>query len=196
MNTYLSIAKPSEYQFKEKGSKFIAYAFPIKDSAEAKTCLDQVRKDHPKANHHCYAYLLKEGKEDYYIANDDGEPSNSAGMPILGQIKSFELHQVLIVVVRYFGGTKLGVGGLISAYKEGAKGCLEAATILKKEVLLQLKLNCNFNQLGQVLSIIDKHQLEAQIDHTSTGSSITLTMNSEMETKVKALFAGIDISFH
>ena len=118
---------------KEKGSKFIGFVFPVANEKEIKAALAKVKDEHPKATHHCYAFRLGINGENYR-ANDDGEPNNSAGMPIYGQIQSFEVTNVLDVVVRYFGGVKLGVGGLITAYKTTAQMALENAEIIEKTI--------------------------------------------------------------
>ncbi|MEM6700850.1 MAG: YigZ family protein, partial [Bacteroidota bacterium] len=126
---YKTLAAPSTGEFKDRGSKFFAYAFPVETETEVATALEQVKKEHFKARHHCYAYRLGMDKNNFR-ANDDGEPSGMAGRPILGQIDSWELTDVFIVVVRYFGGTKLGTSGLINAYKKSAMDALEQAEII------------------------------------------------------------------
>ena len=125
-STYFTVKRRSEGTYKEKGSKFIGIAVPCWNEDEAKNYLSEWRKEHHQARHLCYAYRFGLSG-DIYRANDDGEPNNSAGAPILGQIQSFELSNVLIGVVRYYGGTKLGVGGLINAYRTAAKEAIEAA---------------------------------------------------------------------
>lgn len=160
-NVYRTIASASEGIYKEKGSKFIAIAVPCRSEEEAKTHLESWRKEHYQSRHVCYAYRFG-AKGEVYRANDDGEPANSAGQPILGQLLSFDVTNVLIGVVRYFGGTKLGVGGLITAYKTATKEALEAAEIVEREVLLQLQLDFPYAVLPQVMSIIK--QVQAQID--------------------------------
>jgi uncharacterized YigZ family protein len=133
-DTYKTIEKPSEeILFKEKKSKFYGYAFPIATEDEVKPILEALKKKHHTANHVCYAWQLGV-KNQSYRANDDGEPNNSAGMPIYGQILSFEVTDVLVAVTRIFGGTKLGIGGLISAYKTGAQMALENAKIIEKTI--------------------------------------------------------------
>ncbi|MNX18068.1 IMPACT family member YigZ [compost metagenome] len=129
-DTYNTIAHPSEeILYKEKNSKFFGYAFPIQSEEEVKPIIDVLRKQHPHAVHYCYAYQI--GSDTItYRANDDGEPSNTAGMPIYGQIQSFAVTNILIVVVRIFGGIKLGVGGLISAYRTTAQMVLETCDII------------------------------------------------------------------
>lgn len=132
-DTYKTINLPSEeVLFKEKNSKFFGYAYPVTTEEEIKEIIEQLRKVHFSARHWCYAYQIGTEKIQYR-ANDDGEPNNSAGMPIYGQIQSFEVTNILIVVVRYFGGVKLGVGGLISAYKTAAQMALENAIIIEKQ---------------------------------------------------------------
>ena len=132
IDTYKTIEFPSEeILFKEKGSKFFGYAFPVTTEEAIKEHLEILKKQHHTARHWCYAWQLGKSYE-LYRANDDGEPSNSAGMPIYGQLQSFELTNILLVVVRYFGGTKLGVGGLIQAYKTTAQWALEASEIIEK----------------------------------------------------------------
>lgn len=153
MHTYKTIDGPSEGFYKEKGSKFIAYAYPANDITEIKTHLASVKKIHHKARHHCLAYR-------YGItqiverANDDGEPSGTAGQPILGQIHRFELHNILIVVVRYFGGTKLGTGGLIRAYKAAAEDAIENATIISKDVTVVYQCRCPVEDAHKVLQFL------------------------------------------
>ena len=132
-DTYLTIKEPSEGLFKDKGSKFSSFAFPASSEEDVKKFLAELKKQHPSANHHCYAFRLGADKQ-AYRANDDGEPSNTAGKPILGQIQSKDLTNILIVVVRYFGGTLLGVSGLINAYKLAAAEAIQNATIIEKTV--------------------------------------------------------------
>ena len=159
MLSYRTINSPSdEILYKDKGSKFFGYAFPIKTDDEVKEFIKILKQKHSSAGHFCYAY--QHGIETpYYRASDDGEPSNSAGLPIYGQLQAFELTNVLVVVVRYFGGTKLGVGGLISAYKTSAKLSLEASPIKVKEILIPFKLTFVYQDLSKVMRIIKKQQL-------------------------------------
>ena len=145
--------------YKEKNSKFYGYAYPISAESDAKIILDQLRKEHHSARHWCYAYQI--GVETpYYRANDDGEPANSAGMPIYGQIQAFELTNVLVVVVRYFGGVKLGVGGLIQAYRTAAKMSLENADIIEQTILVTYILTFEYKDLNKVMRVIREQQLE------------------------------------
>lgn len=129
VDEYLTISKPSEGLFKDRGSKFLAFAYPVSSEDEIKEIQEHLRSEYHDARHHCYAYMLGKDKN-VFRANDDGEPSSTAGKPILGQIKSYDLTNILIVVIRYFGGTKLGVSGLINAYKTAAEEALKNAKII------------------------------------------------------------------
>lgn len=158
-DTYQSITKASpEVLFKDRNSKFFGYAFPIKTEEEANAHLEELRSKHHKARHLCYAWQI--GKQDFqYRANDDGEPSNSAGMPIYGQIQSFDVTNILIVVVRYFGGVKLGVGGLINAYKTAAQMALEASDILKRTIDEVFVVKFDYPEMNKVMQVIKKNNL-------------------------------------
>lgn len=156
---YKTILKSSkETLFKEKGSKFFGYAFPVFTENDVKNCLEELKKKHHSARHFCYAYQIGIEKIKFR-ANDDGEPNNSAGLPIYGQIQSFEVTNVLVVSVRYFGGTKLGVGGLISAYKTSAQLTLEIAKIIEKTVNIQFKLNFNYDMMNAVQRVIKERNI-------------------------------------
>ena len=140
---------------KEKGSKFIGFAFPVDDEAELKKSLEKIREEHPKATHHCYAYRLGI-KGENYRANDDGEPSGSAGLPIYNQLLAHDITNVLVIVVRYYGGTKLGVSGLVKTYKESAKITLEEAEIITKELESEIEISFNFSQQNQIFTLLNK----------------------------------------
>ena len=159
VTTYKTLKNPSEpVLYKDKGSKFIGYAFPIESKDDFKAHIDKLKQEHSSAGHFCFAYQLGIDTP-YHRSSDDGEPSNSAGLPIYGQLLAFGVTNVLVVVVRYFGGTKLGVGGLISAYKTTAKLSLEASHIQTLDVLIPLKLTFAYKELSQVMRIIKKYQL-------------------------------------
>ena len=151
--TYLTIATMSEGFYKEKGSKFLAFAHPCTNEEDAKKIIQQLRKEHFQAVHVCSAFRFGSDKKKYR-SSDDGEPSNSAGPPILGQILSFDLTNVMIAVVRYYGGTNLGVGGLINAYKTAAKEALENATIIKQEDQFLIELQFEYPLMPAVMSIM------------------------------------------
>lgn len=159
-DTYKTLALPSEeVLFKEKNSKFFGYAFPVTAEEEVKEILEKLRKDHFSARHWCYAYQIGIEKIQYR-ANDDGEPNNSAGMPIYGQIQSFEVTNVLVVVVRYFGGVKLGVGGLITAYKTTAQMALENAEIIEKTIDIHFLISFGYANMNKVMRIIKEKNLQ------------------------------------
>ena len=150
---YNSIEKPAVAEYKDRGSKFIAYAFPLSSKEGFKEKLGIIKKEHPKATHHCFAYRLGlEGNE--FRVSDDGEPSGSAGKPILGQIDSKELTDVVVFVVRYFGGTLLGVSGLINAYKSAAALALQLTPIAMRAVTERYNLQFDYTQMNEVMSII------------------------------------------
>ncbi|MFZ1704225.1 MAG: YigZ family protein [Saprospiraceae bacterium] len=160
MDAYFTIENTSVGEFKDKGSKFLAYVFPFGDESELPIYLAQVKDEHPKARHYCYAYKLGiDG--DLFRMNDDGEPSGTAGKPIYGQILSFELSDVLVIVVRYFGGTKLGASGLIQAYKKTTSDALHRAG--KKEIYIYKYFTLFFpiEELGNVYHILKLLEIEA-----------------------------------
>lgn len=159
-DTYKTIDNPGEETlFKEKNSKFFGYAFPVKNEDEVKTILEQVKKQHYSARHWCYAFQTGTGKNIYFRANDDGEPSNSAGMPIYGQIQSFDVTDILVVVVRYFGGVKLGIGGLIQSYKTSAQLALEASEIIEKTIDAEYIVQCEYKDLNKVMRVIKEKNI-------------------------------------
>lgn len=159
-DTYNTIAFPSEeILYKEKNSKFFGYAFPIESETSVKPIIDSFRKQHPHAVHYCYAYQI--GTDPVaYRANDDGEPSNTAGMPIYGQIQSFGLTNVLVVVVRIFGGVKLGVGGLISAYRTTAQMALDECEIVEKTIDIHYIISFDYKNMNKVMRGIKENKLE------------------------------------
>ena len=150
---YYTIEKISEAEFKDRGSKFIAYAFPVATVDEVKACLNKVKSDHPKATHHCFAWRLGLDGNSYRVS-DDGEPSGSAGRPILGQIDSKEITNTLIVVARYFGGTLLGVPGLINAYKTSASLALQTTPVVQKQVELLYRLQFDYTIMNPVMMVV------------------------------------------
>lgn len=159
-DTYTTIAKATEeILFKEKSSKFFGYAYPIQSEEEVKPIIEQLRKLHPHAVHYCYAYQIGTEKISYR-ANDDGEPSNTAGAPIYGQIQSFGVTNVLLVVVRIFGGIKLGVGGLISAYKTTAQLVLEEAEIIEKTIDISFLISFDYKNMNKVMRVIKEKKLD------------------------------------
>ncbi|MDB5192954.1 MAG: YigZ family protein [Segetibacter sp.] len=158
---YNTIEKPSMAEFKDRGSKFIAYAFPIQTADDFKKHLLALKKEHPKANHHCFAYRLGRDGNSFRVS-DDGEPSGSAGKPILGQLDSKGLANVLVVVVRYFGGTLLGVPGLINAYKSAAALALQLTPFTQKQVMKDYSLQFDYTQLNDVMMVVKQFGCEVK----------------------------------
>ena len=152
-DTYNTILEPSEGNFKDRGSKFHAFAYPVYNEDQIKSIQQELRKEYYDARHHCFAWRLGADK-DRYRANDDGEPSNSSGMPILGQIQSFDLSNILVVVIRYFGGTKLGIPGLINAYRTATAEAIKSAEIITKTVNDFYKVNFSYAAMNDVMKII------------------------------------------
>lgn len=158
-DTYRTITKASEeVLFKDRNSKFFGYAFPVTHEEEIKQHLEELKKKHHSARHWCYAWQL--GKDNFqFRANDDGEPSNSAGMPIYGQIQSFDVTNILVVVVRYFGGVKLGVGGLINAYRTAAQMSLEASNIVTRTIDTKFEVAFDYPEMNKVMRVIKENNL-------------------------------------
>jgi len=159
IDSYKTISKPSEGFFKDKGSKFYAFAFPVENEEDISKIQKELRKKYYDARHHCYAFMLGHEKNNYR-ASDDGEPANSSGPPILGQIRSFELTNILIVVIRYFGGTKLGIPGLINAYRTASAEALKNAEIVEKTVNSSIEFLFTYPEMNTVMRIIKEENLE------------------------------------
>lgn len=183
-DTFKTLEKPSpEVLHKDRKSKFYGYAFPVNTEEEVKSILEVLRKKHPSANHVCYAWQM--GVESVsYRANDDGEPNNSAGMPIYGQIQSFEVTNVLIAVVRYFGGVKLGVGGLIQAYREGARLALEASDIVEKVEFAKIILNFEYPKMNVVMRLLKQHRIDIVSQKMELGCEMEISVQ---KSKVKEI---------
>lgn len=181
MFEYKTIEKPIEnILLKEKGSKFIGFAFPVNNEAEVKKALDKIKTEHPKATHHCYAFRIGLNGENYR-ANDDGEPSGSAGLPIYNQLLANDITNVLVIVVRYYGGTKLGVSGLVKAYKESAKITLEEAHIITKELETEVKIKFNFNQQNTIFTLLSKY--DAKVLNFDANENCVLTASLKIAQK-------------
>ncbi len=182
---YHTIQSPAEGFYKEKGSKFIAHAYPVTEEAQIKAQLEALRKQYHDARHHCYAYILGYQQENYR-ANDDGEPNNSAGNPILGQIRSKNLTNVLVVVVRYFGGTKLGVSGLIQAYKTAAAEALEQAKILEEQIQDRLILRFTYPQMNDVMRLVKEMDLEITQQKMELDCEMQILVRQSLRPEVEA----------
>jgi uncharacterized YigZ family protein len=175
-DTYQTIEAPTIGEYKEKGSKFIAYAYHVEDKEAIKQRLEEVKRLHNKARHHCYAYRIGLDNN-VYRANDDGEPSGTAGRPILGQLDSFGLRHVLVVVVRYFGGTKLGTSGLKRAYKESTIDALEQATVIEKIVKKQFQLTYDYAITAEVMNYINKSNFKIkETQYTNEQTILTIAV--------------------
>lgn len=183
---YLTLKIPAEAEYKDKGSRFLAYAYPVETEASIKTIITDLREQHHKARHWCYAWRLGvDGQQ--FRANDDGEPAGSAGRPILGQIDSAGVTQTLVVVVRYFGGTLLGVSGLIQAYKQAAAAALDTAEKIQCQVYQTVYLQCNYAHLSEALRIA--RQFEAQPQQQDLQLDCRLTMRvplAQLDACIKA----------
>jgi uncharacterized YigZ family protein len=179
-DVYQTIESPSEGLFKEKGSKFIAKAYPVESREEVRAILADLRKEYHDARHHSYAYRLGPGGSDYR-ANDDGEPSNSAGKPILGQIQSHELTNVLIVVIRYFGGILLGVGGLINAYRSAAKDALAHAPIVEKTFSAHLRIRFGYPAMNAVMPLLKDHNAEITGQDYDTACELRIRIRAALQ---------------
>jgi uncharacterized YigZ family protein len=172
-DAYLTLARKSSGLYKDKGSKFHFFAFPVEDEEEIKQALAELRKTYFDASHHCYAWILGY-KGLNFRANDDGEPNHTAGDPILGQLKSHQLTNSMIVVVRYFGGTKLGVSGLIQAYKAAAALAIEENIIIEKKVMCQLSIQFGYPQMNDVMKIIKVENIALKSQELSMDCRFTL----------------------
>lgn len=184
---YKTIEEEYTGYFKDKGSKFYAYAYPLNNESEVKEIITRLKKEHHSARHHCYAWRL--GTEDIKTrTNDDGEPSSTAGKPILGQLQSYELTNALIVVVRYFGGTLLGVSGLINAYKNASIDVIQNATIKTKIIELQFELQFEYPLLNPVMNIIKKELLNIINTDFQESCKLLFSVRKTEATKAKKIF--------
>lgn len=189
LDTYKTLRTPSdEVLLKEKKSKFYGYAYPILSEDEVKPIIEELRKRHHTANHVCYAWQL--GVENIkYRANDDGEPNNSAGMPIYGQIQSFGVTNVLLAIARIFGGTKLGVGGLMSAYKTTAQMALETADIIERTLKQRFLLSFDYPEMDKVMRTIKQYQLEIVSQEMGMDCNLVISVRKQDADRTEELFS-------
>lgn len=187
---YYTIEKPSTAEYKERGSKFIAYAYPLQSAEDFKKYLQLLKKEHPKAIHHCFAYRIGLDGNNFRVS-DDGEPSGTAGKPILGQIDSKQLVNVLVIVVRYFGGTLLGVPGLINAYKTATALALQLTPVIQKQVLITYRLHFDYTKMNDVMMIIRQFGCEIVRQETQLFCDMEIGVPkgrvNEVEFKIKEL---------
>ncbi|MFN8258923.1 MAG: YigZ family protein [Bacteroidales bacterium] len=172
---YKTIAFPTESVFKDKGSKFLAFAYPVSGEDEINLIRNQLKKKYHDASHHVYAFIL-DTENQIYRSSDDGEPSNSSGPPVLGQLRSFELVNVLIIVVRYFGGTKLGIPGLINAYRTAAHDALEKAKIIVKYPEVHLTLGFQYQSLNTIMNLVKAHRMTIEASDFNLNCSLKLSV--------------------
>ncbi|MEL6658210.1 MAG: YigZ family protein [Bacteroidota bacterium] len=193
-DTYQTLAGPSEGEFKDRGSKFLAYAYPVESKADIEAAQTTVRKLHPKARHHCYAYRLGLDKNNFRT-NDDGEPSGTAGRPILGQLDSAGVTNVIVIVVRYFGGTLLGASGLINAYRKSAAEALAAGSIVEKIVEEKYTLYFDYSHMSKIMNVISKppfRMLERRFAETAElDVAIRRTLTDDALLQLKAQVAEV-----
>ena len=187
-DTYRTIAHPSaEAIFKDRGSKFLGYAYPLQYEDQVKEIVEQLKKDHHKARHWCYAWQIGIDAAQFRV-HDDGEPNNSAGQPIYGQILSKELTNVLVVVVRYFGGTKLGVGGLVKAYRIAAQLALESSQIFTKTIDVHFKLTFGYPMMNKVMRIIKENNIIIVSQKMDLKCEFEISIRKKESLKVKTAF--------
>lgn len=190
-DTYLTISGPCEGLFKDKGSKFLAYAFPVKDEEEVKAHVKVLKKEHFSARHHCFAFRLGPDKQ-FFRVHDDGEPSGTAGRPILGQIQAKDLTNILLVVVRYFGGTLLGTGGLIQAYKSSAADALSKADIVLLTVHDVYELRFRYEVMNEVMQVIKDHALQQSKQHFELECRLEVEIRKSEAARMEGLFRRIE----
>jgi len=186
-DTYKTITGKSQGYFKDKGSKFLAFAYPVSSEDETKTILVELKKEHHNARHHCYAWRL--GKEIVtFRANDDGEPSSTAGKPILGQLQSFDVTNIFLVVVRYFGGTLLGTSGLITAYKTAAADALNNAKIVTKIIKKKYNLHFTYPLMNDVMTIIKQENLNIIDTQFEIECDLIFTVRKAESERIEEIF--------
>lgn len=186
-DSFYTIKLPAEGLWRERGSKFLAYAYPVKTEAEIKAHLHTLKKEHPSASHHCYAWRLGADKS-AYRANDDGEPSNTAGKPILSQIQSKDLTNILIVVIRYFGGTLLGVNGLINAYKSAAEDALAKSEIVEQFIFYRYKIEFDFDAMSAVMRILKEYETKMISNAYDSKNTIVFEVKKQHSEKLEEKF--------
>lgn len=186
-DSYLSIAQAAEGSYKDKGSKFIGYVFPVKDLEDIKELINSLKELHPKARHICYAYRLGFTPEEAR-SNDDGKPAGSAGKPILNTILATKVHYTLVAVVRYFGGTLLGVPGLIQAYKDASLAAFSAAEIVEIEPMEVLEIRFNYAQMNEVMKVIKRFPIQIVEQEVNNECRYQLRFPHRIASEIQAAF--------
>lgn len=190
-HTYYTIADKAEGLYREKGSRFMAFAYPVLSSDEAMEIVKQVKKEYHNARHHTFAYIIGFDQEEYRL-NDDGEPSSTAGKPIHGQLLANNLTNVLVVVIRYFGGVKLGVGGLINAYRQATIDVLNNSKIIKKEVLERHSIRFDYSNMNDVMKILKEYDLKQENHQFDLESYLEFILPKNLSEKVLGEFGNIE----
>jgi uncharacterized YigZ family protein len=190
-DTYKTIGEPSEGLYKEKGSKFIAYAFPVSTELQVKEITLRLKKEHHSARHHCFAWRLGSDHQLFRV-NDDGEPSGTAGRPIFGQIQQLDLTDILVVVVRYFGGILLGTSGLTNAYKQAACDVLANAVIIEKIVETPIEVTFDYLAMNDFMTLLKEYQLEMQESHFDLSCRVIILVRKQLTTVVMEKLQKID----
>jgi len=190
-DTYKTIGVPSEGLYKEKGSKFIAYAFPVSNEIQIKEITARLKKEHHSARHHCFAWRLGPDQQ-LFRMNDDGEPSGTAGRPIFGQIQQRELTDILVVVVRYFGGILLGTSGLTNAYKQAASDALTNAATVEKIVETVIEVNFDYMAMNEFMTLLKEFQLEMQESHFDLSCQAKILVRKQLAAIIMEKLGNID----
>ena len=190
-DTYLTIKSFSQGVYKEKGSRFIAFAYPVGSQEETKTIIESLRREHHDARHHCFAYMLGQERQIYRI-NDDGEPSGTGGKPILGQINSHQLTNILIVVVRYFGGKLLGVSGLINAYRSAAESAINNGVIVESTIRDYYEILFPYSSLNDVMKIIKEEEIITSGHEFDLNCRISINFRTSATERILKLFSRIE----
>ncbi len=189
-DTYRTLAAPAEGLYKEKGSKFLAFAYPVQSEEQVKTLVEAKRKEYFDARHHCYAYILGPAKAAYRL-NDDGEPSGTAGKPIHGQLLSLDLTDTLVIVVRYFGGIKLGVSGLINAYRTAARDALEQAAVVEKTVDSRYRVLFRYEQMNDVMRLLKQFDIAPLNQQYDLQCSLDFAVRQSLAPRVEEAFVNL-----
>jgi len=188
---YLTLKNRSTGIYKDRGSKFIAIASPVGSVGEAMAAIEEIRKEYHDARHHCYAYMIGPGYKTWRV-NDDGEPSGSAGNPILGQIKSFSITDVVIVVVRYFGGTLLGVGGLINAYRSASRDALTSATIITRVIRHNFLVEFPYEKMNSIMKILKEDNIAQSDQKFEIECSLVISVRKSEEERISGMLNALD----
>ena len=190
-DTYRTIHTPSEGVYRDKGSKFIAYAFPVQHEEEARAAVTRIKAEHPKARHHCWALRLTADRSVFRV-NDDGEPAGTAGRPILNTLLSFDVTNIVVIVVRYFGGTLLGIPGLINAYKSATQQALSQASIIEKHLEDIYRICFSYTQMNDVMRIVKEHELAVKAQQFDSSCTMEVAIRQSDISKVTGKLSAIE----